>query len=98
MPISPGCSMMRVSLTSILSMNGATEVNGAISSATFTIASTGISMLAGPTVLSRTCQDPMTEAVLAIKPVENLIDQLARKHDLVERPTLNAGVSVQGGM
>jgi hypothetical protein len=42
-------------------MYGATEVNGAISSATFTIASMG----------------------------------LARKEDLVERPTLKAGVSVQ---
>ena len=77
-------------------MNGVTEVNGAISSAALTIASMGICMLAGPTVQSRTVM--VTEAILAIKPLGNLIDQLARKRDLVERPTLNARVNVHGGM
>jgi hypothetical protein len=43
-------------------------------------------------------QGPVTEAILAIKPLGNLIDQLARKRDLVERPTLNARVNVHGGM
>jgi hypothetical protein len=39
-------------------------------------------------------QGSMTKPVLAIKPLDNLIDQLARKRDLVERPTLNARVNV----
>src|SRR5258708_35246915 len=35
-------------------------------------------------------QSAVTESVLAIKPLDNLIDQLARKGDLVERPPFNA--------
>ncbi len=50
--------MIPVSLVGILSMNGATAVSGAISSAALTIASVGIGMLAGPTVLSRTVRVP----------------------------------------
>ena len=81
-----------------MSMNGATVVNGAISSAALTIASVGTGMLAGPNRPVADRQGPVTEAVLAIKPLDNLIDQLARKRNHIERPTLNACVDVHGGM
>ena len=79
-------------------MNGATEVNGAISSAALTIASVGTGMLAGPNRPVADRQGPVTEAVLAIKPLDNLIDQLARKRDLVERPPFSTRVKVHGRM
>src|SRR5258706_6348404 len=43
-------------------------------------------------------QGPMIEAVLTIKPLDNLSDQLARKCDFVERPTLNARVNIHSCM
>ena len=81
--------MMRASLVGIASINGLIESRGATSSAVLITASVGTDTLCGPTKRVANLQSALAKKVLAIEPLDELMDQFARKGNLVESPALD---------
>jgi hypothetical protein len=84
-PIWPGHSMMRASLVGIASINGLTESRGATWSALQAWAQTRF--VDRPKC--RQFSERLGKKVLAIEPLDELMDQFAWKGNLVEGPALD---------